>query len=224
MSSWRYSLSCFMHPKDLLNLARTSKSFRALLMSKSAKMLWRASMERVEGLPECPPYLNAEPAFVNLFLFTNCHACLKSNVQSIIFEYSARYCSSWKPTMLLEESESQSFLQDIRMMTGSARCSSRDSMKLGIVAVRSYHCDCAGTVAPHGTPCVQRRHGIDRAGVNSHCCIIIQMRTGHSSCPTSTYLDRHDDGKVRGHYCQKRGGFLSAFNLWDSNFEEEDAL
>ena len=62
----------FMHPRDLLNLARTSKPFRAFLMSRSAKSVWRASMERIEGLPKCPSHM-AEPAFVNLLFFSHCH-------------------------------------------------------------------------------------------------------------------------------------------------------
>ena len=61
-----------MHPKDLLNLARTSKAFRALLMSKSSKSLWLASMKCVEDLPKCPPYMD-EPTFINLLFFPHCH-------------------------------------------------------------------------------------------------------------------------------------------------------
>lgn len=61
-----------MHPRDLLNLARTSKPVRALLISRSAKPFWKASIAGVEGLPKCPPYLS-EPAFVNLLYFSHCH-------------------------------------------------------------------------------------------------------------------------------------------------------
>ncbi len=61
-----------MHPRDLLNLARTSKSFRALLMSRSSHAMWRASIEGVEGLPKCPPYMS-EPEYINLLFFPHCH-------------------------------------------------------------------------------------------------------------------------------------------------------
>ncbi|KAI0748050.1 hypothetical protein C8Q80DRAFT_1169806 [Daedaleopsis nitida] len=109
-----------MHPKDLMNLARSSKSFRALLLSTSARPLWKASMEGVEGLPKCPPYLS-EPAFVNLLFFPNCHACLKPNVQSVIFEFSARYCPSCKRTRTQSIHEVSRFMQDVRSITGPGK-------------------------------------------------------------------------------------------------------
>ena len=65
----------WMHPRDLLALARTSKPFRALLMSQSARPFWKASLECVEGLPKCPTYLS-EPAFVNLLFFSHCHVSI----------------------------------------------------------------------------------------------------------------------------------------------------
>ena len=105
----------FMHPRDLLNLARTSKSFRALLMSRSSQAFWKASIEGVDGLPKCPPYLS-EPAYVNLLFLPHCHVsgsffvglnvvraagqgCLKPNVQTVLFEFSARYCNGCKSKM-----------------------------------------------------------------------------------------------------------------------------
>lgn len=56
-----------MHLRDLRNLARTSKPFRALLISRSAKPFWKASIAGVEGLPKCPPYLS-EPCLRQLTL------------------------------------------------------------------------------------------------------------------------------------------------------------
>ena len=59
-------------PIDLLNLARTSKSFRTLLMSRSSRTLWRVSRQLVDGLPECPEHLS-EPAYANLVFSNHCH-------------------------------------------------------------------------------------------------------------------------------------------------------
>lgn len=68
------SAQIFSHllPIDLLNLARTSKSFRTLLMSRSSRTLWRVSRQLVDGLPECPEHLS-EPAYANLVFSNHCH-------------------------------------------------------------------------------------------------------------------------------------------------------
>ena len=61
-----------LHPIDLLNLARTCKSFRRYLMSKKkAKGVWRAARGNVE-LPDCPAHLS-EPAYANLAFVPYCH-------------------------------------------------------------------------------------------------------------------------------------------------------
>ena len=62
----------FIHPRDLLNLARTTKAFRSFLMNPSAQPLWKASMARVDNLPTCPTYMT-EPQFINLLFFSHCH-------------------------------------------------------------------------------------------------------------------------------------------------------
>ncbi len=61
-----------MHPRDLLNLARTTKDFRTFLMSRDASPFWKAARQQVDGLPECPEHLS-EPAFANLVFFSHCH-------------------------------------------------------------------------------------------------------------------------------------------------------
>lgn len=56
---------------DLLNLSRTSKSFRTFLMARSAVPLWRAARNNVPDLPPCPDDLS-EPAYANLVFDTHC--------------------------------------------------------------------------------------------------------------------------------------------------------
>ncbi|KAI0744138.1 hypothetical protein C8Q80DRAFT_1185250 [Daedaleopsis nitida] len=90
-----------MHPRDLLSLARTSKDFRALLMSRNSMSLWKAARQQVPGLPDCPSYLS-EPAHANLAFFTHCHRCLKPNVKTVIWEFSVRYCPECKKEMLCD--------------------------------------------------------------------------------------------------------------------------
>ncbi|KAI0807304.1 hypothetical protein C8Q74DRAFT_1226973 [Fomes fomentarius] len=111
-----------MHPRDLLNLARTSKPFRALLMSRSAKPFWKASIAGIEGLPKCPPYLS-EPAFVNLLFFSHCHNCLKPNVKTVQFQFSARYCQACKSKMYLPWREYQDLLGETETWASTERTS-----------------------------------------------------------------------------------------------------
>lgn len=100
-------------PGDLLSLARTSKDFRAFLMSRAeAEKLWIAARERTVGLPPRPTFLS-EPAYANLLFSAHCHVrfmhicsktaltsmtqhCARTNIKTIFWSYSVRYCASCK--------------------------------------------------------------------------------------------------------------------------------
>ncbi|KAF9234851.1 hypothetical protein BU15DRAFT_65340 [Melanogaster broomeanus] len=69
-----FQILTFLHPMDLLNIARTTKAFRLLLMRKSSAFVWKAALGRVEGLPACPPDLN-EPQYAYLAFYPHCHLC-----------------------------------------------------------------------------------------------------------------------------------------------------
>lgn len=47
-------------PLNLLNLARTSKPFRALLMRCIFAGVWKASRRLIEDLPDCPEFMNEQ--------------------------------------------------------------------------------------------------------------------------------------------------------------------
>ncbi|PIL23931.1 hypothetical protein GSI_13682 [Ganoderma sinense ZZ0214-1] len=122
----------FMHPRDLLNLARTNKSFRAFLMSKNAQFLWKASLENVDGLPKCPSYMN-EPTYVNLLFFNHCHNCLKNNVRVVLFHCSARYCPACRKTMFEDDFQYRKLFKEITSDAGEYPtwfCSFTDSSTL----------------------------------------------------------------------------------------------
>ncbi|KAL4252492.1 hypothetical protein ABKN59_002773 [Abortiporus biennis] len=93
-----FELFGYMHPMDLLNLARTTREFRALLMSRSSSSFWKASRVNVDGLPDCPSFLS-EPQYANLVFSAHCHECLRGNIQTAIWEFRARYCSACKQKM-----------------------------------------------------------------------------------------------------------------------------
>ncbi|KIJ57848.1 hypothetical protein HYDPIDRAFT_44753 [Hydnomerulius pinastri MD-312] len=80
----------FLHPMDLLNLARTTKAFRRLLMQKSSAFVWKTSRSYIEGFPDCPPDLS-EPQYANLAFYPHCHGC-GHTVPTIHWRLRLRYC------------------------------------------------------------------------------------------------------------------------------------
>lgn len=104
---------CYLHPGDLLNLARTSKDFRELLMSRRSMSFWKAARQNVEDLPPCPEDMS-EPAYANLLFRTNCYVslllflmrhadtvssfvlqhCSRAGCDQIYWDCRARYCKN----------------------------------------------------------------------------------------------------------------------------------
>ncbi|KAH9892451.1 hypothetical protein C8Q73DRAFT_57556 [Cubamyces lactineus] len=81
-----------LHPRDLLNLARTSKEWRAFLMNRKQEPLWKAARTRQEPtLPDLPSFLS-EPAYANLMFFKHCSGCLKPNANNVYWEFGLRLC------------------------------------------------------------------------------------------------------------------------------------
>ncbi|KAJ3913704.1 hypothetical protein F5877DRAFT_83533 [Lentinula edodes] len=81
---------CYLEPRDLLRLARTSLDLRHILMSRTSESIWRAARENVEGLPPCPDDLN-EPQYAHIFFEPFCHVCGR-RVEGILWSFRARYC------------------------------------------------------------------------------------------------------------------------------------
>ncbi|KAF8547777.1 hypothetical protein OG21DRAFT_848516 [Imleria badia] len=86
-----FLLAEYVHPLDLLNLARTCKSLRALLMDKSSALAWKTARCQVQyDLPDCPADLT-EPEYANLVFYARCHGCGKY-VKKILWAIRRRYC------------------------------------------------------------------------------------------------------------------------------------
>ncbi|KAF8435087.1 hypothetical protein L210DRAFT_3453364 [Boletus edulis BED1] len=85
-----YIICAYVYPMDLLNLARTCKSLRGLLMHRSSAYLWKTALRRVEGLPECPADL-AESEYTNLVFYARCHGCNKP-AKTVLWNIRRRYC------------------------------------------------------------------------------------------------------------------------------------
>ncbi|KAI0093010.1 hypothetical protein BDY19DRAFT_1045335 [Irpex rosettiformis] len=82
-----------LHPKDVLNLSRTSKDLRKFLMNRSSKSFWLAALSNLPNLPPCPGDLS-EPAYVNLMFSIHCHGCLKKNCQDVYWVQRMRLCDA----------------------------------------------------------------------------------------------------------------------------------
>ncbi|KAI0723984.1 hypothetical protein C8T65DRAFT_628118 [Cerioporus squamosus] len=88
-----YEILSHLHPYDLLHLARTTKAFRVLLMSRSAVTVWKHARENVPGLPDCPSDLS-EPAYANLLFDPHCHFCIKARVWTVMWTLRVRCCKA----------------------------------------------------------------------------------------------------------------------------------
>ncbi|KAG8701054.1 hypothetical protein FRC08_004306 [Ceratobasidium sp. 394] len=90
-------------PSDLLALARTTKSCRRFLMSRSALRLWQQAECNLSemGLPRCPPHL-VEPQYAALLFTKICTICgAKASRQADLYLY-VRLCSSCCNTELID--------------------------------------------------------------------------------------------------------------------------
>ncbi|PBK66668.1 hypothetical protein ARMSODRAFT_339790 [Armillaria solidipes] len=60
-------------PADLLQLARTNKGFRNIIMKRSSIPIWCVAQSNLSGLPAPFPDMS-EPAWANLLFFKSCEA------------------------------------------------------------------------------------------------------------------------------------------------------
>ncbi|KAM5534521.1 hypothetical protein V8D89_011853 [Ganoderma adspersum] len=81
-----------LHPKDLLDLTRTSKAFRSFFLNRANSIsIWKSSLRQVEGLPEKPESFS-EPAFAQLLFSSFCQNCGKPGAHNPIWRWMVRYC------------------------------------------------------------------------------------------------------------------------------------
>ncbi|EPS92895.1 hypothetical protein FOMPIDRAFT_1056469 [Fomitopsis schrenkii] len=107
-----------LFPQDLINLARTTKAFRTLLMHRGSAHFWRAS-RRLAGLPDLPQRLS-EPAYASFVYSNHCHNCFKQNVKSsVIWQIAVRYCRACKDTLTVKATKSDPDLESVFANVGS---------------------------------------------------------------------------------------------------------
>ncbi|KIP08847.1 hypothetical protein PHLGIDRAFT_116852 [Phlebiopsis gigantea 11061_1 CR5-6] len=89
-----------LHPTDLLNLAQTSKTFRAFLLGPASRVVWVRVLAGVPGLPPLPDARTlpaglhvCAPAYSALLFRSRCTSCGKPNQRSIAAVTFMRCCS-----------------------------------------------------------------------------------------------------------------------------------
>ncbi|CDO77221.1 hypothetical protein BN946_scf184747.g34 [Trametes cinnabarina] len=82
-----------LHPGDLLRLARASRHFRSMLMTRRSRHLWVASFENVSpGLPKCP-YFIPEPRYAAVLFDQYCFACGVERSTQTDYGHFVRLCA-----------------------------------------------------------------------------------------------------------------------------------
>ncbi|KAI0794376.1 hypothetical protein C8Q74DRAFT_573115 [Fomes fomentarius] len=65
-----------LHPRDLLNVSRTSKNISRFVLHRDQEYIWRHGRERFQGIPKCPSFLS-ERAFAHFLFAPFCHCSPK---------------------------------------------------------------------------------------------------------------------------------------------------
>ncbi|KAI0698361.1 hypothetical protein BC835DRAFT_1334872 [Cytidiella melzeri] len=104
-----------LNPKDLLNLARTSRDLREFFMSRNTLPFWKAARLNTEKLPPCPSDLS-EPAYANLMFDAHCHNCLSKNCNYVYWQCRIRLCKSCRRSHEVSSMEAQIQYQDVILM------------------------------------------------------------------------------------------------------------
>ncbi|KAJ3873208.1 hypothetical protein F5051DRAFT_360569 [Lentinula edodes] len=116
---------CYLEPRDLLRLSRTSHELRNILMSKSSEDIWRAARQNLKGdLQPPPPDLN-EPQYAYIMFEPFCHVCDR-RVENVFWSFRMRCCkecaldlfATYDPTDYPEEFQAFNILLRERIDTG----------------------------------------------------------------------------------------------------------
>jgi hypothetical protein len=104
-----HQIFALLHPMDLIRLSRTTKTVRALVMAKSARVVWMSSLASIPDLSPCPedmpectwarlvfePICHVRVLFVidgSLYL-TPVQICSAPGVRNIMWQLRLRACS-----------------------------------------------------------------------------------------------------------------------------------
>ncbi|KZV73683.1 hypothetical protein PENSPDRAFT_269142 [Peniophora sp. CONT] len=98
-----YEIFGHLDPADLVSLARTTKSFRKVLLERHSTFLWREALDRTveEGFPPRPEDMS-EPAWAGFFFGgSNCSICSAKTNLDVCWEIRKRFCKTCAETQLV---------------------------------------------------------------------------------------------------------------------------
>ncbi|KAI0831736.1 hypothetical protein BC628DRAFT_1415246 [Trametes gibbosa] len=92
-----FEITSHLKPIDLLQLARTSKELRAMLLSRTSRHIWVAARRNiVPRMPDCPDYMS-EAQYAHLVFERICDACGVNKSVNVDYAIPARLCGAcWK--------------------------------------------------------------------------------------------------------------------------------
>lgn len=93
----------YLKPVDLLQLARSSRRLREILISKDAKTVWRTSRSLIEDLPDCPEDMT-EPEYATLMFEIGCQQC-DAKTRKTYYKLRLRMCPTCIETRLYSEED-----------------------------------------------------------------------------------------------------------------------
>ncbi|KAL5640610.1 hypothetical protein ACGC1H_001178 [Rhizoctonia solani] len=113
-----------LKPIDILNLSRTCKAFRSLLMRRSSEPIWKRAAENLAyRLPPPPPWLDM-PQYVSVVYTNDCSACggkaaRKESKWDPEFQpvLLVRLCVACQPNVLIQSNEIPQYIKPLLIIT-----------------------------------------------------------------------------------------------------------
>ncbi|KAI0373295.1 hypothetical protein BV20DRAFT_803069 [Pilatotrama ljubarskyi] len=92
-----FEITSHLRPLDILQLSRSSKDLRNLLLSRNSRHIWIAARKNlVPPMPDCPDYMS-EPQYAHLAFERVCHACGVGQSVNLDYAIPIRLCGAcWR--------------------------------------------------------------------------------------------------------------------------------
>ncbi|RDX52691.1 hypothetical protein OH76DRAFT_118661 [Lentinus brumalis] len=108
-----FEIACHLEPLDILQLSRTSKALRRLLLSRTSRHIWITARKRIapRALPDAPAGLS-EPLYAALVFQPTCMAC-GSRALSVDYALQVRFCRPcWNENVIRGKDLAKAALED----------------------------------------------------------------------------------------------------------------
>ncbi|PIL34411.1 hypothetical protein GSI_03186 [Ganoderma sinense ZZ0214-1] len=98
-----FQVAAHLHPLDMLNLARASKSLRSIVLAKSTRSAWIASLATVDSIPSCPEDMS-ESLHAALLFDQYCLLCGVDRARWVDYAIRLRLCKACYKANILKGS------------------------------------------------------------------------------------------------------------------------